>query len=157
MRISLRKFEVEDNAAPGTGEPRKGFILIEVIVAMVILAIAVSSLAALMYSVSQSGMLATANAYKNGVLMYEVNRLEGIPYASIEVTGTAGTEVTVTTPPYRHTRVIKVSEPVANVVKTVEIVIIPSNTKFKPDTVSFTRTNARSSRVLCTTSCPQTP
>jgi prepilin-type N-terminal cleavage/methylation domain-containing protein len=132
------------------GEPRKGFVLVEVIVAMVILAIAVSSLAALMYSVSQSGMIATGNAYRNGVLMHEVNRLEGIPYDSIPV---GSSTITVSTAPYRHTRVITVAEPVAAVVKTVQIVITPANTKFKPDTVQFTRTRSRTSRALCT-SCP---
>ena len=147
MRISLRNFERADNAPLVTGEPRKGFVLVEVIVAMVILAIAVSSLAALMYSVSQSGMVATSNAYRNGVLMHEVNRLEGIPYDSIPV---GSTSITVSTLPYRHTRELTVSEPVANVVKSIQIVIIPANVKFKRDTVSFIRTKARTSKVLCT-------
>jgi prepilin-type N-terminal cleavage/methylation domain-containing protein len=147
MRISLRKFERQNNTARLTGEPRKGFVLVEVIVAMVILAIAVSSLAALMYSVSQSGMVATSNAYRNGVLMHEVNRLEGIPYDSVHV---GSTEVAVSTLPYRHRRVVTVTEPVANVVKTIQIVIIPANPRFKSDTVSFIRTKARTSKVLCT-------
>jgi prepilin-type N-terminal cleavage/methylation domain-containing protein len=151
MRISMRNFDHAGSAAPA-GEPRKGFVLVEVIVAMVILAIAVSSLAALMYSVSQSGMVATGNAYRNGVLMHEVNRLEGIPYDSIACCGS--TSITVSSPPYKHTRVITVAEPVANVVKTVQIVITPANTKLKSDTVSFTRTRSRTSRVLCKT-CPQ--
>ena len=133
------------------GEPRKGFVLVEVIVAMVILAIAVSSLAALMYSVSQSGMVATGNAYRNGVLMHEVNRLEGIPYDSIPV---GSSSIVVSTAPYKHTRVITVAEPVAAVVKTVKIVITPLNTKLKSDTVSFTRTRSRTSKALCKT-CPQ--
>ena len=143
----MRKFD----SAAVAGEPRKGFVLVEVIVAMVILAIAVSSLAALMYSVSQSGMVATGNAYRNGVLMHEVNRLEGLPYDSIPV---GSSSIVVSTAPYRHTRVITVAEPVAAVVKTVQIVITPANTRFKPDTVSFTRTRSRTSRALCT-SCPQ--
>ena len=143
----MRNFD----SAAAAGEPRKGFVLVEVIVAMVILAIAVSSLAALMYSVSQSGMVATGNAYRNGVLMHEVNRLEGIPYDSIPV---GSSSIVVSTAPYRHTRTITVAEPVAAVVKTVQIVLTPANTRFKPDTVSFTRTRSRTSRALCT-SCPQ--
>jgi len=58
-------------------------VLVEVIVAMVLLAVAVTSLAAMMYSVSQSGMKATGNAYRNGALMQEVNRLEGVPFDSV--------------------------------------------------------------------------
>ena len=145
----MRNFDRADKTAVA-GEPRKGVVLVEVIVAMVLLAIAVSSLAALMYSVSQSGMMATGNAYRNGVLMHEVNRLEGIPYDSIAV---GSSTITVTTAPYKHTRVITVTEPVAAVIKTVKVVITPTNTKLKPDTVSFTRTRSRTSRVLCT-SCP---
>ena len=145
----MRNFDRVANAAV-QGEPRKGFVLVEVIVAMVILAIAVSSLAALMYSVSQSGIAATGNAYRNGVLMHEVNRLEGIPYDSIPV-GTS--TISVTTAPYKHTRVITVTEPVVAVVKNIKVVITPTNVRLKPDTVQFTRTRSRTSRVLCT-SCP---
>jgi hypothetical protein len=105
-----------------------------------------------MYSVSQNGAKATGNAYRNGVLMHEVNRLEGIPYDSIPV---GSTSVTVSTMPYPHTRVITVTEPVVTVVKTIKVVITPANPMFKPDTVSFIRTRARTSRALCKT-CPST-
>ncbi len=153
MRISLRNFDSSAAAATtGASEPRKGFVMVEIIVAMVLLAVAISSLAALMYSVSQSSQKATGNAYRNGVLMQEVNRLEGIPYDSIAAVETT---VPVTSGPYPHTRKISVTEPVANVIKSITIVITPANTKFKPDTVSFIRTRARSSRALCKT-CPST-
>ena len=151
MRISLRSLDRAAKATSAVSEPRKGFALIEVIVAMVLLAVAVSSLAAMMYSVSQSGMKATGNAYRNGVLMHEVNRLEGIPYDSIAI---GSSSVSVSTMPYPHTRVITVSEPVARTIKSITVVITPVNVKFKPDTVSFIRTRARTSRALCTT-CPQ--
>ncbi len=151
MRISLRSLDRAANATSTVSEPRKGFALIEVIVAMVLLAVAVSSLAALMYSVSQNGMKATANAYRNGVLMHEVNRLEGIPYDSIAI---GSSSVSVSAMPYPHTRVITVTEPVARTIKSITVVITPVNAKFKPDTVSFVRTRARTSRALCTT-CPQ--
>ncbi|MEO8580903.1 MAG: hypothetical protein ABI469_11690 [Gemmatimonadales bacterium] len=147
MKILMRKSDRVHNAVSVASEPRKGAMLVEVIVAMVILAVAVSSLAALMYSVSQSGLKATGNAYRNGVLMQEVNRLEALPYDSIPaVTSSAS----VTTAPYPHTRVITVAEPVAGVVKTVKVIITPANARYKPDTVSFTRTKARTSKVLCT-------
>jgi hypothetical protein len=146
MKISMRAPK-SPRSGPRSGM-RKGFVIVEVIVAMILLAVAVTSLAAMLYSVSQNGMVATGNAYRNGVLMNEVNRLEGIPYDSIAV-GTAS--VTVSTAPYPHTRVITVAEPVVNAVKTVKVVITPSNVKYKPDTVNFTRTKARTSKALCTT------
>jgi hypothetical protein len=85
--------------------------------------------------------------------MQEVNRLEGLPYDSIP-TNPATTTVTVSTLPYPYTRKVSVAETVPNVVKTITIVITPTNLKFKPDTTSFTRTKARTSKVLCT-DCPQ--
>jgi hypothetical protein len=152
MKTSMRNFDrAAATATPVTNESRKGIAIVEVIVAMVLLAIAVGSLASLIYSVSQSSLMATGNAYRNGVLMQEINRLEGVPYDSIP-TGTS--TVSVSTPPYPHTTVITVTEPVAAVMKSVKVVITPTNLKFKPDTVSFTRTKARTSKVLCT-DCPQ--
>ena len=148
MKISMRRSDRLDGPMTVASEPRKGFVLVEVIVAMVLLAVAVSSLAALMYSVSQSGMKATGDAFRNGVLMHEVNRLEGLPYDSIPV-GTSS--IAVSTQPYVHTRVITIAEPVANVVKTVKVIITPTNVRYKPDTVSFIRTKARTSKTLCTT------
>ena len=148
MRISLRNFDHTANAViTGTSKARKGMVLVEVIVAMVLLAVAVTSLAAMMYSVSQNGMKATGNAYRNGVLMQEVNRLEGAPFDSVAV-GTSS--VTVSGGSYPHTRTITVVQTVPNVMKTVQVVITPTNATYKPDTVAFTRTKARSSRVLCT-------
>jgi hypothetical protein len=115
---------------------------------MVLLAIAVSSLAGLVYSVSQSGIKNTGNAFRNGVLMQEVNRLEGIPFDSI-ATGTS--TFSVSTGTYPHTRVVTVAEPIVQKVKTIKIIVTPTNPKYKPDTVSFVRTKAKTSRVLCTT------
>lgn len=145
MRISLRRFHRTPEKAVGN---RKGVALVEVIVAMVLLGVAVSSLAGLVYSISQSGLKNTGNAYRNGMLMFEVNRLEGIPYDSIPV---GITTYTVTGGNYAHTRKITVAEPVAQKVKTITVVLTPTNTRFKPDTVSFTRTKAKTSKVLCTT------
>jgi hypothetical protein len=148
MKNSLRKFvRASATTQPGTAQQRSGFVIVEVIVAMVLLAVAVTSLAAMMYSVSQSGMKATGDAYRNGVLMQEVNRLEGIPYDSIAV-GTVTSSVS--TAPYPHTRVVTVTEPVVQTFKNVKVVITPTNARYKPDTVTFTRTKARTIQTLCT-------
>jgi prepilin-type N-terminal cleavage/methylation domain-containing protein len=146
MRISSRNFDRTATATIMTNE-RKGFSVVEVIVAMVLLAIAVSSLAALTYSVSQSAMNATANAYRNGVLMQEVNRLEGLPYDSVKVVNSS---TDVLTGPYQYTKKLNIAEPTVNLLKTIQVIIVPKNTKFKPDTATFIRTKARTSHVLCT-------
>ena len=132
---------------PDTGGPRKGFALIEVIVAMALLAIAVSSLAGLMYSVSTSSKAVTGAAYRNGVLMHEVNRLIALPYDSLAI---GSSTFAVSSGPYPHTRVVTVAEP-ADRLKTVKVVVKPVNPNYKPDSLNFTRTNAKTSKVLCTT------
>lgn len=126
---------------------RKGIGLIEVIVAMVILGITLSSLVPIMYSMSKTTVSVAGKAYRNGVLMHEVNRLIALPYDSIPV-GTS--TFTVTTGKYPHTRTISISEPVANL-KLVKVVVVPSNVVLKPDSISFNRTRARTSKYLCTT------
>jgi hypothetical protein len=146
MRISIRRSLRAAQAAPAR-ESRKGFVIVEVIVAMVILAVAVSSLAALVLSVSKSGIKTTGDAYRNGVMIQELNRLEGIPYDSV-TTGTS--TVSVTGGNYPHTRVITVTEPTLNVIKSIKIIVTPVNPRYKPDTATFIRTKARTSHVLCT-------
>jgi hypothetical protein len=151
MKNPLRKFvRASRTTQPGTAHQRSGFVIVEVIVAMVLLAVAVTSLAAMMYSVSQSGMKATGDAYRNGILMQEVNRLEGIPYDSVRVGVVTSS---VSTAPYPHSRVVTVTEPVVQTFKNVMVVITPTNAKYKPDTVTFTRTKARTIQTLCT-GCP---
>jgi prepilin-type N-terminal cleavage/methylation domain-containing protein len=149
MRISVRSSQRCLETEALSGRRRQGFVLVEVIVAMVLLAVAVSSLAALVFSVSHSGIRITGDAYRNGVLMNEVNRLEGIPYDSI-----SASSVSVTTGPYAHTRTIQVSVLVPDVIKSITVVVTPVNKSYKPDSVTFLRTKARTSRVLCT-DCPQ--
>lgn len=129
-----------------TGGIRKGFSLVEVIVAMLLLSIAISALASLTFSVSQHAVKVSGGAFRNAVLMHEVNRLETLPYDSLPV---ATVSTGVTTGPYKHNRVVTIAEP-ATAVKTVQIVITPLNTRFRPDTIKFTRTRARTTRVLNT-------
>lgn len=144
LRFSDSPARIPDLEARGS---RKGFGLVEVIVAMLVLAIAVSALASLSLSVSQSSMKVTGSAYRNGVVMHEVNRLETLPYDSLPV---GAATFIVSGAPYPHTRVVTIAEPVANL-KTVKVVITPVNAKYKPDTVKFTRTRARTTRALNTT------
>ncbi len=115
-----------------------GFALIEAIVAIVILGVAITTLAALMTQVSRGALRVSGDSYKNSVLTQEVNRIEAMPYDSVAV----GTQtVTVTAQPYPHTRVITVTEP-ASRVKKVQIVITPTGYYFKRDTVIVYRRNS---------------
>lgn len=147
MKISLRTSRRSAGVSPAPRGPRKGVALVEVIVAMVLLTVTVSALAPLMYSVSRSTMKVTGNAYRNGVLMHEVNRLIAVPYDQLP-TGT--NYYSVSTGSYPHTRVVTVTEPTEKL-KVVKVVVTPVNPTYKPDTVVFDRTLARTSKYLCTT------
>jgi prepilin-type N-terminal cleavage/methylation domain-containing protein len=145
MRIRIGKSLRVAMTATRSNKSRKGFVLVEVIVAMVLLAVAVSSLAALVFSVSHSGIRTSGDAYRNGVLMNEVNRLEALPFDSL-----TSYSVSVSTGAYKHTRTVTVTPVVANVISSIKVVIKPVNTSYKADSVTFIRTKARTSRVLCT-------
>ena len=146
MTKSLRS--VPDLGDSDAIDRRKGFSLIEVIVSMVLLAIAVSSLATMMYSVSQSSMKVTGSAYRNGVLMHEINRLIALPFDSLPANSTQS--FSTTGGAYPHERVVTITSPAAQV-KAIKVIVTPTNPLYKPDTLQFTRTNARTSRVLCIT------
>ncbi|SRR6266542_48868 len=115
---------------------RGGFVLLEVIVAMLILSIVLSSLAALMFQISRGSFLSIGGAYRNGVLLQEVNRLEALPYDSLAI-GT--TTTTVTALPYPHTREITITNPATNQ-KLIKLLIIPTNALYKRDSALFIRT-----------------
>lgn len=113
---------------------------------MILLAIAVSSIAALTTSVSRSSVKVTGAAYANGVLMHEVNRLIALPFDSLT---NGHSSLSTSSGPYQHTRTVTIEPQAANV-KAIRVVITPSNPAFRPDTVKFTRTNPRTTKVLCT-------
>ncbi|MBA3645017.1 MAG: prepilin-type N-terminal cleavage/methylation domain-containing protein [Gemmatimonadaceae bacterium] len=126
---------------------KQGFVLLEVIVAMFILSIVLSSLAALMFRVSRGSFLSVGGAYRNGILLQEVNRLEALPYDSLAV-GTATASVSAL--PYPHSRQVIVTNPATNV-KAVKLIITPTNALYKPDTASFTRTLGATTTAFNTT------
>ena len=115
---------------------RSGFILLEVLVAMVILAIVLSSIAAMSFAVSKRSINASGSSYRNSVLLQEVNRLEALPFDSL-LAGT--TSVTESAMPYPHTRVVTITAPSTST-RQVKVVITPSNSLYRPDSVLFTRT-----------------
>lgn len=118
---------------------RTGFALIEAIVAIVILTVAVTTLAALMTQISRGSLRVTGDSYRNAVFTQEINRLESIPFDSI----VAGTQTsTVTAQPYPHTRTVVITAPATNVYK-VQLTIAPSRDYFKRDTAVIYRMRAR--------------
>ena len=121
---------------------RRGFILMEVIVAMTLLALIMTPLAAMVFKVTARNHRTVGNTYRNAVLMHHVNLLEAIPYDSLA----EGSSVsTVTTKPYPHTVNVTVDEYWEKwqlKAKRVTMVITPTNILYKPDTVKFVRSSS---------------
>lgn len=121
------------NAAVRT---RAGFTLVEVMVAMCILAVTASVMVAPLYRYAQrTDVVAFAQA-RNGLLAQQVNRLTALPFDSLDTR--AGCVVTAAGL-LPHTRCITLTI-VSSVQKRVRLVITPANVSVRPDTVILDRT-----------------
>jgi len=114
----------------------------EVVVAITLLALILTPLAGFVMTITVRSHRTVGNAYRNGVLMREVNMYEAIVYDSLIV----GTTVTVRdTKPYPHTSRVTVVETLNRnqlKAKRVTVVIAPANPLYRPDTITFLRSTA---------------
>ncbi|HEX2723378.1 MAG TPA: hypothetical protein VHM24_10690 [Gemmatimonadaceae bacterium] len=139
-----------EGSSPGKGirAARGGFILMEVVVAITLLALILTPLAAMIFKITARSHSIIGSAYRNGVLMEQVNLLESLPYDSLPV-GT--TTRVVTAKPYPHTVKVTVAQYYQRYMlkgKTVQLVITPANTLYKPDTTKFIRSTANTLTAL---------
>jgi len=121
---------------------RGGFILMEVVVAITLLALIMTPLAGMVLAITANSHRTVGNTYRNGVLMREVNLYEAIQYDSLVV----GTFSTVrATKPYPHTSTVTIVEVLNRnqlKAKTVKLVIVPANPLYRRDSVTFLRSTA---------------
>jgi Prokaryotic N-terminal methylation motif len=121
---------------------RGGFILMEVVVAITLLALILTPLAAMIFKITARSHTIVGGAYRNGVLMKQVNLLESLPYDSLPA-GTQTTQFPAT--PYPHTVTTIVAQYYQKYMlkgKTVTLIITPANALYKPDTTKFIRSSA---------------
>jgi hypothetical protein len=121
---------------------RRGFILMEVVVAITLLALVLTPLAAMVFKVTARSHRIIGSAYRNGVVMEQINLLESIPFDSLAV-GT--TTVTSTAKPYPYVKTITVtliSQVYELKAKKIVLIINPTNILYKPDTSIFVRSSA---------------
>jgi hypothetical protein len=127
---------------------RGGFILMEVIVAMTLLALIMTPLAAMVFKITARGHRSVGNTYRNAIVMKEVNLLESLAYDSL-ATGTS--TATVTTQPYPYTKTLTVTQYYQKYqlkAKSITLIIAPTNPLYRPDTVKFIRSTAGTLRGL---------
>ena len=136
-------FKGSSNGAESAGrKKRKGFILMEVIVAMTLLALIMTPLAAMVFKITARSHRSIGNTYLNAVLMDQINYLEAVPYDSLAV-GTRTT--TITAKPYPHTETVIVAEYYSKwqlKAKSVKFIITPTKPLYRADTSVFIRSSA---------------
>jgi type II secretory pathway pseudopilin PulG len=133
---------------------RRGFILLEVIVAMTLLILVMTPLAAMVFKITARSHRTIGGAYRNGVLMEQINQLESLPFDSLPI-GT--TTTTSTTKPYPYTRTVTVSlisQLYELKAKQVILIIQPANTLYRADTTTFVRSSANTMKTFDTADPP---
>ena len=125
---------------------RKGFSLIEVIVAMTLLAIVLMSLAKLSVMVAVRGRGNDLVAKRTAVLQLESNKLGAVPYATLATWPT--TTATLTLGNFTYTRKMAIANTSSNRYS-IKIIVIPSSDTTKKDSVTLDRTLPATKTVLC--------
>jgi prepilin-type N-terminal cleavage/methylation domain-containing protein len=118
--------------------PRRGVSLIEIIVAMTLLAFVVGSLSVLSAKSARRGPLLDINAARNFVLIQQANRFSVLPYDSIA--SYAPRIDTVITGRYKYIRrVTYVQSTTGTEYKTVKVLLLPVKDTTKRDSLLFVR------------------
>jgi prepilin-type N-terminal cleavage/methylation domain-containing protein len=117
---------------------RQGLSLIELLVAMVLLGIMITSVAGLTFEAGRRSIVASAENYRQAAMIREVNRLTAMPYSSISV-GTACRYVTTTAMPHQ---ICVTAAKLSNYSKTMTVIVRPAVRGVSPDTLVLIRANA---------------
>jgi len=125
---------------------RAGFSLLEVMVALTMLALVTVSLARASTAVAVFSHTTDLIAKRNAALQMEMNKFQAVPYASLATWSTANK--TVTLGDFTYTRQLTITASASNRY-TIKIVVVPSTATSKKDSVTLDRSTAVSSP-LCT-------
>src|SRR3954451_3991663 len=125
---------------------RKGFSLIEVMVAMTILSIVMMSLAKIGVSVAVKGRTNDLVAKRNAALQLEANKLGTVPFANLGTWST--TTRTFTNGGFTYTRRTTIGAMTATRYA-IKVVVTPAIDPSKKDSVMFDRTKPSAGSPLC--------
>jgi prepilin-type N-terminal cleavage/methylation domain-containing protein len=127
---------------------RKGFSLIEVMVAMTMLAIVLMSLAKMSLIVAVRGRGNDLFAKRTAVLQLEANKLDAIPYSTLASWST--TTTTLTLGDFTYKRRMAIANTGTNRYS-IKVIIIPMSDTTKQDSVTLDRTKPATNTPLCLT------
>jgi len=125
---------------------REGTSLVELLVAMTLLGLVMTSLAGLTFDTARRSVIVAGNGYMQGVVTEQVNRLAALPFASLP---SAAGCTNVTTGVFPHRRCITVTD-ITNVRRNVQLIIQPAQPGLFPDTSNLVRWNPPATNPLFT-------
>jgi prepilin-type N-terminal cleavage/methylation domain-containing protein len=139
---------VRSRRRPGAPRPRAipaGFSLIEIIVAMTILAVVLLSLSGLAVAAAARAANNDLAVKRAAALQLEASKLGAMPYASLGTLSTA--DATFTNGGFTYTR--RLTRTSGSNRYTIKLVIVPALDTTRKDSVTFDRANPPSSTPLC--------
>jgi prepilin-type N-terminal cleavage/methylation domain-containing protein len=116
--------------------PRRGFSLVEVIMAMTLLAVVLMSLTRIIYALSKQGRDNTIVASRTFAVIKEANKFGAMPYTTLTAFSTAAS--TVTDGNFTYTRRLTITT--VSTTTTVKILIVPKADTTRKDSVFVYRT-----------------
>jgi prepilin-type N-terminal cleavage/methylation domain-containing protein len=127
---------------------QRGFSLVEVVVTITLLGLVLASIGRMSTVISVSARKNDLIARRMAVMQLEANKMGGIPYDS--VTSFPTTTKTFTWGGFSYTRKLTITSPNATY-HNVKIVITPTNTTIKADSITLQRSKPSTATSLCTT------
>jgi len=127
-------------------QTRKGFSLIEVMIAMTLLAIVLMSLAKMSIMVGLRGRGNDLVAKRTAVLQLEANKLGAIPYSSLSTWSTS--PVTLMLGDFAYTRRMAIANTGTNRYS-IKLIVMPSSDTTRKDSVTLDRTKPATNTPLC--------
>lgn len=127
---------------------RQGFSLIEIVVAMTILAVALLSIAKSTTALAMRGHGTDVVAKRNAALQLEENKFEAVPFSSLATWSTA--DQTFSWGSFSYTRRLAITA-VTSTRDSIKVVVVPAADTTKKDSVILIRANPSTSTPLCTT------
>ncbi|MGH7129094.1 MAG: type IV pilus modification PilV family protein [Longimicrobiales bacterium] len=116
---------------------REGTSLVELLVAMTLLGVVLTSLAGLTFDTARRSIVVAGNGYMQGVVTEQINRLEAIPFSQLPA---AAGCMTVANGVFPHRRCITVTD-VNSIHRLVRMIVQPGQLGLLPDTVDLVRWN----------------
>lgn len=117
---------------------RDGVSLVELLVAMVMLGVLMTSVAGLTFEAARRSMVTTGESYRQAAMLEEVNRMTAMPYNNLTVGTTCRS---VASGVFPHSRCISTTS-TGLYSKQLTIIVTPGQRGVRPDTVVFTRARA---------------